>query len=49
MVDRGAAPDAGRAAALPLAYWLAPLLGMLLWPPVFVLLDALRLGGGRRR
>ena len=25
------------------AYWLAPLLGMLLWPPLFLLLDALRL------
>ena len=30
-----------------LASWFAPLLGMLLWPPVFVLLDALRLS--RRR
>ncbi|WDS35743.1 rod shape-determining protein MreD [Pseudoxanthomonas sp.] len=29
---------------LPWAYWWAPLLGMLLWPPLFVLLDALRLG-----
>ncbi|HZF97210.1 MAG TPA: rod shape-determining protein MreD [Pseudoxanthomonas sp.] len=28
-------------------YWWAPLLGMLLWAPVFVLLDSLRLG--RRR
>ena len=26
------------------AYWCAPLLGMLLWAPVFMLLDALRLG-----
>jgi rod shape-determining protein MreD len=25
-------------------YWWAPLLGMLLWPPLFVLLDAARLG-----
>ena len=30
--------------ALPWNYWWAPLLGMLLWPPLFVLLDALRLG-----
>lgn len=29
---------------LPWAYWWAPLIGMALWPPVFVLLDALRLG-----
>ncbi|WCE05066.1 rod shape-determining protein MreD [Pseudoxanthomonas sp. JBR18] len=29
---------------LPWAYWWAPLLGMLLWPPTFVLLDSLRLG-----
>jgi rod shape-determining protein MreD len=29
---------------LPWSYWWAPLLGMLLWPPLFVLLDALRLG-----
>lgn len=34
---------------LPLAYWWAPLLGMLLWPPVFALLDALRMGRGARR
>ena|SRR5690606_33993525 len=27
---------------LPWAYWLAPLLGMLLWAPLFVLMDALR-------
>ena len=26
------------------AYWCAPLLGLLLWPPVFMVLDALRLG-----
>lgn len=25
------------------AYWLAPLLGMLLWPPLYLLLDSLRL------
>jgi rod shape-determining protein MreD len=29
--------------------WLAPLLGMLLWPLVFVGLDAMRLGHWRRR
>jgi rod shape-determining protein MreD len=29
---------------LPWAYWWAALLGMLLWPLLFVLLDALRLG-----
>ena len=34
---------------LPLAYWWAPLPGMLLWAPVFVLLDALRMGRGARR
>jgi rod shape-determining protein MreD len=28
---------------LPWAYWWAPLPGMLLWPPVFLLFDALRL------
>ena len=32
---------------LPWEYWWAPLLGALLWPPLFLLLDALRLG--RRR
>ncbi len=30
--------------ALPWNYWWAPVLGMLLWPPLFVMLDALRLG-----
>lgn len=34
---------------LPLAYWWAPLLGMLLWAPLFLLLDALRIGRGVRR
>ena len=34
---------------LPVLFWVAPLVGMLLWPPVFVLLDALRLGHWRRR
>lgn len=29
---------------LPWAYWWAPLLGMLLWAPLFLLLDALRIG-----
>ncbi len=29
---------------LPLNYWWAPLLGMLLWPPLFLLMDAVRLG-----
>lgn len=28
---------------LPWQYWLAPVIGMLLWTPLFVLLDALRL------
>ncbi len=30
---------------LPPAFWWAPLVGMLLWAPVFLLLDRLRLGG----
>ena len=30
---------------LPAAFWWAPLTGMLLWAPVFLLLDRLRLGG----
>lgn len=29
---------------LPWSFWWAPLLGMLLWTPVFLLLDTLRLG-----
>jgi len=33
---------------LPAAYWWAPLVGMLLWAPLFVLLDALRMGRGAR-
>lgn len=33
---------------LPAAYWLAPVLGMLLWPLLFLLLDALRLGRWNR-
>ena len=32
---------------VPWSYWWAPLLGAALWPPLFLLLDALRLG--RRR
>ncbi|HEY5972428.1 MAG TPA: rod shape-determining protein MreD [Pseudoxanthomonas sp.] len=32
---------------LPWNYWWAPLLGMLLWAPLFLLLDALRLGKRR--
>lgn len=32
------------APVLPWAYWWAPLLGMALWPLLFVLLDAARLG-----
>jgi rod shape-determining protein MreD len=32
---------------LPWNYWWAPLLGMILWPPLFLLLDALRLGKRR--
>ncbi|MCI4568194.1 rod shape-determining protein MreD [Lysobacter sp. CFH 32150] len=34
---------------LPAMFWLAPLLGMLLWPPVFLLFDALRLRTWRNR
>ena len=34
---------------LPAMFWLAPLAGMVLWAPVFLLLDALRLGNWRRR
>lgn len=30
---------------LPPAFWWAPLVGMLLWAPVFLLLDRFRLGG----
>jgi rod shape-determining protein MreD len=29
---------------LPWSFWWAPLLGMLLWGPLFLLLDGLRLG-----
>jgi rod shape-determining protein MreD len=29
--------------------WVSPLIGMLLWIPVFMLLDGLRMGGWRRR
>ncbi|HET8818240.1 MAG TPA: rod shape-determining protein MreD [Xanthomonadaceae bacterium] len=34
---------------LPWSYWLAPLLGMLLWGPVYVALDAMRIGAWRKR
>ena len=30
---------------LPASFWWAPLLGMLLWAPVYLLLDRLRMGG----
>lgn len=33
--------------SLPWSYWWGPLVGMLLWAPLFVLLDALRLGKRR--
>ena len=33
---------------LPWHYWWAPVLGMLFWPPLFVLMDALRLGRRKR-
>ncbi len=36
------------APTLPASFWLAPLVGMLLWPPLFLLLDALRLRMWRR-
>lgn len=34
---------------LPWSYWVAPVVGMLLWPPLFLVLDGFRLGrrGGR--
>ena len=35
--------------ALPTLFWVAPVLGMLLWAPLFLLLDALRLRAWRRR
>ena len=35
--------------SLPWSYWWGPLVGMLLWPPLFVLLDALRLGKRRSK
>ena len=38
-----------REPVLPWSYWSAPLVGMLLWPPVFLILDALRLGVWRKR
>lgn len=33
---------------LPASFWIAPVVGMLLWPVVYVLLDALRIGRWRR-
>ncbi|MFZ5656387.1 MAG: rod shape-determining protein MreD, partial [Pseudomonadota bacterium] len=33
---------------LPGSFWMAPVVGMLLWPVVYVLLDALRVGRWRR-
>ncbi|QWP78310.1 rod shape-determining protein MreD [Lysobacter sp. K5869] len=38
-----------REPSLPSAYWFGPLVGMALWPLIFLLLDALRLGTWRRR
>jgi rod shape-determining protein MreD len=38
-----------REPALPSAFWFSPLTGMVLWPLIFLLLDALRLGSWRRR
>ena len=35
--------------ALPVLFWVAPVLGMLLWAPLFLLLDALRLRAWRGR
>ena len=35
--------------ALPPLFWVAPVLGMLLWAPMFLLLDALRLRAWRGR
>lgn len=40
------------ALGIPLApglSWLSPVIGMLLWPPLFLLVDGLRLGSWRRR
>ena len=34
---------------LPWSYWFAPLLGMVLWGPVYVALDAMRMGAWRKR
>lgn len=34
---------------LPWSYWFAPLVGMLLWGPVYVALDAMRMATWRRR
>jgi len=34
---------------LPWSYWFAPLLGMVLWGPVYVALDTMRMGAWRKR
>ena len=34
---------------LPWSYWIAPVVGMVLWGPVYVALDAMRMGAWRRR
>lgn len=36
------------APTLPWMFWLSPLIGMALWPPVYLLLDALRMRAWRR-
>jgi rod shape-determining protein MreD len=36
------------APTLPASFWIAPVVGMLLWPPVFLMLDGLRLGRWHR-
>lgn len=38
-----------REPSMPPSFWLSPLAGMLLWPMIFLLLDALRLGSWRSR
>ena len=34
---------------LPMTYWVAPVVGMVLWPAVYIALDSLRQGAWRRR
>lgn len=36
------------APTLPPMFWIAPVIGMLLWPPLFLVLDSLRLGRWNR-